>query len=452
MRRLALASLVALMVLSVVRGARAGGPFVVDATTNSGKALQWTDLTLSWSYDDGPLSPTVNNAEVVGWLHDAMDAWAQSKLPDPDDTSTLILTTSVMHSDTGTVGEDITVDNLEYYLSEESGKAGVIAFDDDGTIMEALGYDPEGTLGLSQPLAVDASGLFITRGIIILNGKILTYLATKGDAEQLFRSALLHEVGHLFNLDHTQVNLDLALACELGGTCDGSQYIPTMFPELKTYRQETLSRDDRITISWIYPNADFQNKFCTITGEILDENGRPLQGVNVIARRAVGTDEPRVDVRSMVSGVLYPACVADGHYFLHGILRGEAYIVSYEQLSQEYTGASDFEPLPNPPSGFESGIITKGGDTTVSCESGGEVITMDTVQLEVPNPCETLYEPGGEPYEPGDVTAKAGKTGCALADSSSAGVAVFIAMVLLSTLALLALSRRRGRRKGSCQV
>ena len=208
-------------------------------------------------------------------------------------------------------------------------------------------------------------------------------------SDNQFKSALTHELGHLFNLDHTQINLDIADMCDLGGTCDDGQFIPTMFPELKTQLQRYLSIDDKITISWLYPNNTFESSFCTITGEIQDRDGYPLQGVNVIARRVMdGETLTKEDARSMVSGVLYPACAGDGHYYLHGLVPGKTYEVIYEPISSQYTGMSGFEPLANPPSGFDTGNISASdGSTTVSCDNGGETIQMETVKVDVDNPC-----------------------------------------------------------------
>ena len=58
----------------------AGGPFVVDEVGRGGVPLRWLDNKLTWSYDEGPLASTVNNAEGVEWVRQAMDEWAGSKL------------------------------------------------------------------------------------------------------------------------------------------------------------------------------------------------------------------------------------------------------------------------------------------------------------------------------------------------------------------------------------
>lgn len=452
MKRTIISCVAAALLMMPALFAHAGGPFVVDETSNSGVAAQWIDKTLSWSYDDGDFAPTVSNATAVGWIRDAMDDWAGVKMINPDNFSESFVTVDVQHQEVGSLGEDVTAENLEdfYYLS---GVHALIVFDYDGSIMLALGYDQEATLGLTFPYEVDDTGLYLTRGIIILNGAILDYLGGGTTAQSLFRAALLHEVGHLYNLDHTQVNLIQAEACELDGTCDEPEYISTMFPILKTDLQNSLNRDDKITISWIYPSNDFKNNYCTIAGEILDENGTPLQGVNVIARR---TNLAEIDSRSMVSGVLYPRCTSDGHYYLHGIMPGQSYQVTYEELSPEYSGASGFEPLPVPPSGFPSGTITSDGNTTVGCSNGGETIQMDSIQLPV-----TRSDPGAQGcdawVDPGASASDTSSTGatksskCSMSPDARAPRMPWIVLIVLVPVALILTASILRRKRGTCR-
>lgn len=448
MRRSIVAILFAFVTTVFASGsAHAGGPFIVDMINNSGVPCQWLNNNLIWAYDEGDLSSSVDNEEAVQWLRDGFDLWMNSQIPDQN--GDLIPTANVVHEEAGGVGGDIqTSDYVDYLLTEDYGTGAVIVFDEDGSIIEDYGYPSDMVLGLTLPTATDESGLYIIRGIILLNGMMLQYLPS--DAEAYFKAGLLHEIGHLYNMDHDQVNVDIALACDLTGTCDGSQHISTMFPELKTYRQGTLSYDDKITLSWIYPNNSFKNEFCTIKGQVLDQDGNPLQGVNVLARYTVGTTMPLVDVRSMVSGVMYPACTADGHYYLHGLRPGRTYQVEYEPLTEEYANESGFEPFhggdtPLPPSGFNAGTITKDGATSVECEQGGQVIEMDTVQIDVPNPCDTLTQPGGVGEEEVGVEEKVEEDGggkCSLTMNSN-DRSYLPYLVLFSAIVLIMLMRRR---------
>ena len=379
-------------VLLLGRYALAGGPFEVDAVSDSGVAQQWEGNELKWSSEDGDLSSAVNNATAKQWVNDAMSKWTSAALRDSGLSSPKIVV-DVKATYQGSVGKDVNETNYLDYNNSSEGQT-VIIFDKGGAITKAEteAFDPnqyQYIPGLTQLLVSDSSGKKIKKGIIIFNGILLESSNPVTLTPEQFKSAIQHETGHLFNLDHAQVNLDIATPCDLGGSCPDAQYIPTMFPELKTERQGTeLKIDDKVTISWIYPNTTLQSSFCTITGEIQDKDGRPLQGVNVFARRTESDSLKKEDVRAMVSGVLYPACFNDGHYYLYGIVPGRTYEVMYEQLSPLYTGMSGFEPLKNPPSGFPQQNITAGdGSTTVSCPSGGQTIDMGTVQVPVSNPC-----------------------------------------------------------------
>lgn len=384
--------------------AYAGGPFVVDSVSDSGVAEQWKDKTLEWYSEDGDLSTAVNNTTAKQWIAAAISKWT-TDLTLQDSSRNFVATADVQTSYMGSVDKDIDATNYEEYVSAQEGET-VVVFDKDGAITASLvgeanyKYIP----GLSEILLSDSGGTQILKGVVILNGVLLTE-GTLTNEE--FQSAIQHEIGHLFNMDHTQVNLDIANGCDLGGSCPDGQFIPTMFPELKTAQQALLKTDDKVTLSWIYPNSTLTGSFCMITGEIQDKDSRPLQGVNVIARRVGDGDTlTKDDARSMVSGVLYPACAGDGHYYLYGIVPGKTYEVFYEELSPEYTGMSGFEPLDSPPSDFETATIpASDGATTVMCTSGGQTIEMQAVQVPVTNPCPSTDDKT-------DTTTKSG--GCSL--------------------------------------
>lgn len=388
----------------------AGGPFVVDGVGDTGVAQRWVNDTLMWYVDGGNLSNTVSNETAREWVEEAIEKWTGATLQ--DSTRDYIGTTNVQATFVSDVGYDINSTNFWDYLDEEAGPT-VIIFDRDGLVTREIAAGTyENIPGLTDIRFSSSSGISILRGVVIFNGLTLdSGLLT----EDQFKAAMLHELGHLFNLDHTQVNLDIAELCTLGGTCTDGQYIPTMFPLLKTDRQSALSVDDKVTLSWIYPNNAFSTSFCTIIGEIQDQSGNPLQGVNVLARRvADGESLKKEDVRSMVSGVMYPACHADGHYYLYGIVPGKTYEVFYEPISEEFTDLSGFEPLDSPPQGFDSATITSSsGETTVSCDEGGETITMQIVKVPVATPCTTLSPIGNSDDTDGSgSTASSG--GCSL--------------------------------------
>lgn len=443
-RKWRIIAVAAFLVLVAQAQAFAGGPFVVDMVNRTGVAQRWAGDKLTWCADEGKLSGNVDNAEAKQWISDALAKWTSVSLPNADNqgVASAVVQTEM---DASCHPGDIGISNYSDYVYTTEGPS-VVIFDDTGDIIADLVTEENrnAVVGLSQPIASDTSGLHITKGVAIFNGLLLdngVLASTSSAAEALFKATVLHELGHLLNLDHSQVNYDVAKACVRNGACENSHVIPTMYPELLTPMQgEFLSRDDKVTISWIYPSQDFEKDFCTITGEIFDADGKPLKGVNVIAKSALGGTAPLVDARAFVSGVLKPGCYGNSRYYLHGIRPGVPYTVTYEQIGAEFTGASDFEPLDDPPGGFTAGMIeSSSGETTVSCDEGGNTIEMSPVTIETTNPCADFVDPDGAST---DTAASGESKGCSLATGADArhGLAGAVAFASLIALAL-----RRGR-------
>lgn len=432
--------------------AHAGGPFVVDEVGKTGVAQRWQNNALTYSIDKGDLATGYDNAEGVALVQEMIAKWVDVTLENPDREGEEIDTTVFSASVQSQPAEDITVDNYDSALST-SNTSTYIIFDPNGAITEDLGYDKDSVVGLSQPLASDSSGLSITKGVVILNGYLL-------DDNTLtlnqFKAAVLHELGHLINLDHTQVNYDAIKNCSLGKSCGYNYAVPTMYPILVSELQATLKIDDKITVSWIYPKVDdasqkFNPNYGAITGAIFDADGQPLKGVNVIAMlcdtydeandtcyTATDPDLARVDVRSMVSGVLYPEYYGDSKYYLYGLLPGHKFKVVCESIASQFTGASGFEPIPNPPQGISDCNIESpdGSVAPVTVESAGQLIEMASKTIDVTNPCpESIC---GDSGSGGSSSSK-----CSLlpVGEGAAGELAFLAVAL----AAIGLRRRWGK-------
>ena len=433
----------AFMFLLLSSAAFAGGPFVVDMVDLTGQAMRWQNDTFEWYADPGRLSSQVDNATARQWITEQLNKWTSLTIPNAD--LQLVSTAAIKASYKGTVVEDIDETNFGSYTSTDPGPS-VVIFDEDGDIIASRAGEQnrETIVGLTEILldyTSGTSGLRIRKGYAAFNGYLLSAGVLSPDqdaANELFKATILHELGHLLNLDHSQVNFDIAQACVRGGDCLNGQYIPTMYPELLTNLQGILSRDDKITLSWIYPTDDFESDFCTITGEIFDADGQPLKGVNVLAHR-VGEGERMTlrDARSFVSGVLYPGCYGDSRYHLRGIVPGAKYQVTYEPIGSQFTGASDLEPLDDPPRGFDGGTIASpSGATTVGCDEGGETIQMASVTIDVSNPCV-----GGE--DDGDGEDEEAKAGCAMISGGGiSGDLIFAAACLVLAIVICGVRRR----------
>ena len=187
--------------------AYAGGPFVVDQTNNSGVALRWEDDTLKWCADPGDLSSEVDHDEAVSWISEALSKWEGITLlysniqPEADTVAVII-----EQETSGCPTDDITIDNIDDYLNADEGKT-VVVFDETGEIISYLDSpeNVDGIVGLSVPLASDDSGLYITKGIAIFNGRMLapdnnTLGSTLATKSSLFKATVLHELGHHFGM------------------------------------------------------------------------------------------------------------------------------------------------------------------------------------------------------------------------------------------------------------
>jgi len=425
----------------------AGGPFIVDSVNNTGVAARWQNDTVTWWADGGTLPKYADNAAAVDMLEAQFDKWVGATLENAarEDVSTAKLRYSA-----NVLGGDVHVDNYVEHCYGSSAAKTCIIFDSDGTITDDLMGEgaSDYIVGLSQPLMVSANGLYITKGIIILNGSLLESGAL---TTEQFEPAVLHEIGHLINLDHTQISHDLASNCQISkpDQCVGAEFIPTMYPELVTKRQGDLTRDDVITLSWIYPRVSdsshrFHQDFSTITGEIFDKDGKPMKGVNVIAMRAdEGSDMARRDAMSMVSGVLYPGYTGDSRYYLYGLKPGAKYTVTAEPISAEFTGASGFEPIPDPPQGFDAmEVSTPGGDETVTAPDAGGTLEMAALTIDQSR-CPAGAACGYDGDSSSDGTQASSSTKCSLTPyspfdaSSSFGV-----IALLVSAGLITLRRR----------
>lgn len=384
--------------------AYAGGPFFVDNVGLTGTPQRWGSNRVTWYAEDGELSSLINNSTAKLWVQEALSTWKDVTIRNASNEN--VSTTSLTVVFGGSVGKDVDLSNYAEYLEGVPGPS-IVIFDKDGSIIEDLGLDKTSIVGLAAPLVSNAASTEIVRAFALFNGSMLeggVLASDREEAEKLFQSTMVHEFGHWLNLDHAQVNVSAAIGCTLGGSCSEGQYIPTMFPELKTSLQKDLNRDDKIAISSLYPSEAFERDFCTIIGQIKDDDGNPLRGVNVIASRVNdGETLTKQDARSMISGVFFPDCADNSTYVLRGIIPGKTYQVTYEPLSSLYAGPSGFEPLDNPPSGFASGTVTSSDDqATVSCSEGGQTVSMKTVQINTRNPCTAFSEVSASDLEVGE--------------------------------------------------
>jgi hypothetical protein len=232
-----------------------------------------------------------------------------------------------------------------------------VVYDWDGAIIDSLyGIGMRNQiLGFASPIYYVDSGTNhpqpgnIIEGQVVLNGRALDGIDAGASNPEVtpaeFESVIVHELGHMLGLDHSQIN-------PLDPTNDDE---PTMFPMFKGgTAMRSLAPDDIAWISYFYPSSQYSASFGSISGQILKLAGfnyPGFQGINIIARRIGGA---RIDAISCVSGYLFRAGYGTeslrGIYLLPGMPPGD-YTVEVEAIYSGFHGGSSVGPL-DPPATF----------------------------------------------------------------------------------------------------
>jgi hypothetical protein len=297
--------IVRLLPTILVLQAMAGGPNYVTgpSAAQPGQPYRWAGNGLSYKTDLGGLgNQTSDQADAM--VAAAFNVWQN------------VSTADVHIQSEGKLSLDITASNiLTFYsairsCSDASQPSNSILYDQDGSIIAALGLDKNSILGFAGILCPndtnDTTGIY-TRGWSVMNGRFIDGQASSPSHQSVsleaFQGVFIHEFGHLLGLDHSQINVN----CISGSGCPAAALagIPTMFPVLLGLSQATPKTDDIAAISSLYPASTFYANTGRIQGQVLFADGlTPAQGYNVIARQ-VGN--PRSIAVSSVSGFLFTA-------------------------------------------------------------------------------------------------------------------------------------------------
>ncbi len=328
-----------LLVAGLVERAAAAGPLFVN---DSGTALVWNVRPVPWNSDRGGLG-VLDEASAHQLVDDGFAVWAA------------VPTASITFADAGALPFDVTAANVGLVVGVCGDDLSPIVYDRDGTITDALfgGGASNSILGFAGPECGTFSPPVITEASAVLNGKFIDGLASGGNPEvalETFFGVMVHELGHYVNLDHSQINLLEAF----DGQTLNDDAIATMFPFIVSGDETaTLTRDDAVSLSLLYPADDFTLATGAITGEIRrGDSGAPFGGAFVIARNV---DDPRRDAVGFVSGARFvlgsTAPGADdliGAYELRGLTPEASYTVEVEAISPLFAGGSSVGPLSPP--------------------------------------------------------------------------------------------------------
>ncbi|MEE8105528.1 MAG: hypothetical protein V3T86_08355 [Planctomycetota bacterium] len=161
-----------------------------------------------------------------------------------------------------------------------------LAWDADGSIMQAFSIDPS-VLGITIKSVSPSNNILDVVVVINTTGIALSEPGTGATREELFRSTLLHELGHVAALGHSVVGI-ANTSTGFGLLAAQPADMPTMFPfRIPSEPQAggTLSDDDRAAMRNHYSGDT--SSWGTLRGTIRSVSGAPA---NQIAVRAVSED------------------------------------------------------------------------------------------------------------------------------------------------------------------
>ena len=321
---LAFYGLCALAVCLSGTGVQAGGYLGITPT---GAPKKWTASPVVLNFDLGPVSATVTNATGRAWVLDAITGWTTAQIP----TSSLAFAAgSNLTEDHGDgLGTD-----PQFYDNVVPDSYTPVIFDQQGLLIDsAIGAGAnQNIIGFAR--GKWASATTIIEGEVVLNGLFIDGNATPPDlTTDEFKGVIIHEVGHMLNLDHAYFNTSLAYPLV---PPNDETVLPTMYPFAHGDILD-VEADDKAWISFIYPTPAFAAK-SKIEGVVRDASGNPLNGVNVVARSVADYKQ----VVSCVSGYNDPSpgSTPTGAYLIPGLDEGSTWTLEFEQIPSALTGGS----------------------------------------------------------------------------------------------------------------
>ncbi|MEW6236286.1 MAG: hypothetical protein AB1656_12945 [Candidatus Omnitrophota bacterium] len=303
-----------LLVLTTLTALDAAGGGPLRMYQNQPILWEPSSFPIQYNIDLGNLG-ALTNEEAAALIMDAFRMWEES----PGSTLSFLRG--------GDLPVNVDKSNFTRYLDGAMPGVNPIVFDDDGSIIRSLygaGMEEE-YLGFAG--AVNYVGAKITAAEAVFNGY---YIKKYNLDPKAFLATVLHELGHLIGLDHSQQFRHLAY----DGVGWNDLFIPIMLPTAADDESAriSLTDDDKTAAANLYPQTSLYEQTGIIAGTV-KRGTQELPGVNVIARR-VGSSTDQV--YSSVSGTY---AMNQGKYRIAGLPPGK-YQVWIEPIDSYFWGSS----------------------------------------------------------------------------------------------------------------
>jgi hypothetical protein len=244
---------------------------------NQGRPYKW-DGPVEYRVDMGPLSTLIDNTAGNILVDNVFANWAAiggltfvEGLPAPADINNVNFNTYINY-----LGSSCPAAVNDVML---------IMFDDDGAWFNDEFGDNNGILGIASPSGLN-SQLKVTCGYALINGLAIDgYLA---DAPNAATYIMMHEFGHAFNLEHSQIEV----ASEAN--------LPLMYPIIPDNLllalgggMNGIKLDDQFSFRHLYDTPTLATQG-TIRGTVKTKEDNGVLGANVICRDRDNPDQNAV--------------------------------------------------------------------------------------------------------------------------------------------------------------
>jgi probable HAF family extracellular repeat protein len=310
--------------------AHAGGPLFIDEPTM--QPVAWPNSVPVRVYTDLGALGTFSNEAADALVVEAFRQWTDV------DTSAFSATIA---GDMASVGlPDITGATANMLIGVDNGGGLHVVYDDDGSVLRNFFGVDASVLGIAMPEW--GEGPVVTEAFVLLNGASVRNLAA---TPAQFSGVVAHEAGHAIGLAHSQTNGAAALyrdptgpdACAVPYAASAPHAsVETMYPVVQLWSVGTPMgtvdiRDDRVSLSNLYPQAGWSAATARITGRVLQPDGAtPITGVNVVARNLA---DPFNDAVSVLSGDQTQGRAGpDGRFALNGLTPGAHYVMYIDRI------------------------------------------------------------------------------------------------------------------------